>query len=263
VDLPALLAIAAGMPRTAARTDTPAWAGEPFGDSVFGDLSGRVEFTASRAALTPSLMARQVRGALRVEPGEITIEKAEGTLAGGRASGQLVLRRGTDGLGIRARLMLAGGDASALLPGEGKAPVNGRIAFQAEVEGNGLSPASLIGSLSGAGTITLEDAQISGLDPKAFNAAIRAVDQGVAVDAARVRDIVATVLDGGRLAVPRLDAAIAINAGQVSIDHTVVLGQGADLALSGNADMADTSVDARLTLSGPAISEGTNSIRPE
>jgi large subunit ribosomal protein L24 len=131
------------------------------------------------------------------------------------------------------------------------------------VEGSGLSPASLIGSLTGAGMITLEDAQISGLDPKAFNAAIRAVDQGLAVDAPRIRDIVSTVLDGGRLTVPRLDAALAINAGQARIGHTTVLGQGADLALTANADLADASIDARLTLSGPVIAEGSSAIRPE
>ena len=164
---------------------------------------------------------------------------------------------------MRARLSLIGGDAATLLPGEGKAPLTGRLGLQAELEGSGLSPASLIGSLSGAGTITLEDAQISSLDPKAFNAAIRAAEQSVAVDAPRIRDIIATVLDGGRLAVPRLDAALTITAGQASIGQTTVLGQGADLSISGNADLADASIDARLTLTGPTIHEGANSIRPE
>ena len=248
---------------TATRADAPVWAGEPFGDSAFGDIAGRVDFTASRANFAADVIARQLRGAVRLAPGEIAIEDIEGTLAGGRASGQLVLRRSADGLAARARFALMGADAATLLPGEGKSAVNGRIGLQAEFEGNGLSPASLIGSLNGAGTITLEDAQISGLDPKAFNAAIRAVDQGLAVDAPRIREIVATVLDGGRLPVPRLDAAVTINAGQARIAQTTVLGQGADLALSASADLADASIDARLTLSGPIISDGSSSIRPE
>ena len=132
------------------------------------------------------------------------------------------------------------------LPGEGRPVITGRLGLQAELEGSGLSPASLIGSLSGAGTITLEDAQISGLDPKAFNAAIRAVDQGLAIDAPKIRDIVATVLDGGALAVPRLDAPVAINAGQARIGQTIVYGQGADLSFAAGADLADGSIDARL-----------------
>jgi len=263
IDIPALIAIAAGMPRTPARVEAPVWPGEPFGDSAHGDFSGRVEFTASRVTLTPTLTGRQMRATLRLAAGEVAVENIEGALAGGRASGQLVLRRGADGLGVRARLALTGADAAALLPGEGKAPLLGRLGLQAEVEGSGLSPASLIGSLTGAGMITLEDAQISGLDPKAFNAAIRAVDQGLAVDTPRIRDIVSTVLDGGRLTVPRLDAVLAINTGQARIGHTIVLGQGADLAFSAGADLADASIDARLTLSGPIVSEGSAAIRPE
>jgi len=263
LDVPALLAIATGMPRAAARPDAPMWAGEPFGEGLLADASGRIAFTAARATLTPALAARQLRGELRIAPAEIAFDNVEGVVAGGRVNGQLTLQRGADGLGLRAHLALVGADAAALLPGEGKAPVTGRVGLQFDLEGAGLSPASLIGSLQGAGTITLEDAQLSSLDPKAFNAAIRMAEQSTAVDAARIRDVVATVLDGGRLAVPRLDAGVTINAGQASIGQTTVLGQGADLTISGSGDLADASVDARLTLAGPAISEGTNSIRPE
>ena len=263
IDLPALIAMAAGMPKTAPRADAQAWAGEPFGESLLGDVEGRVDFTATRAALSPSLVGRQVRGSVRIGAGEVTGEIAEGTLAGGRASGQLVLRRGADGVAARARISLANADAAALLPGDGKPALSGRLGLQAELEGGGLSAASLIGSLKGTGAITLEDAQISGLDPKAFGAAVRAVDQGHAVEARKIQDIVATVLDGGPLAVPRLDAAVAVNTGQARISPTIVYGQGADLLLAGGADLADGSIDARLTLSGPTIAEGSSSIRPE
>jgi large subunit ribosomal protein L24 len=49
----------------------------------------------------------------------------------------------------------------------------------------------------------------------------------------------------------------------VRIAPTLVLGQGADLGLSASADLADASIDVRLTLSGPMITEGTSAIRPE
>jgi uncharacterized protein involved in outer membrane biogenesis len=263
IDLPALVAIAAGMPRTTPRADSQTWVADPFGETLLGQVEGRVDFTATRAALAPTLVARQVRGSVRADAREVTMDATEGALAGGRASGQLVLRRGADGLSARARMTLANADAATLLPSDGKAAVNGRVGFQAEVEGSGLSPASLIGSLTGSAAITLEDAQISGLDPRAFNAAVRAVDQGVAIDARKIQDIVATVLDGGHLAVPRLDAAVAVNAGQARVGQTTVYGQSADLLLAGSADLADASIDARLTLSGPIIADGSDTIRPE
>jgi large subunit ribosomal protein L24 len=63
--------------------------------------------------------------------------------------------------------------------------------------------------------------------------------------------------------VPRLDAPVTITAGQSSIGRTTVLAQGADLTISGSAELSDASLDARLTLAGPMISDGANSIRPE
>ena len=57
-------------------------------------------------------------------------------------------------------------------------PFRGSGAVTAEVEGTGLSPVALIGSLKGSGKVVLTDGQIAGLDPRTFNAVIRAVDQG-------------------------------------------------------------------------------------
>jgi large subunit ribosomal protein L24 len=262
-DVAALVAIFAGMPKHTASREGANWLSDPFGESLLAGFGGRIAFSTGRASLAPTLVARDARATVQFGDGELAIDDAEGTLAGGRASGRLVMRRGAEGVALHVELALANAEASALLPTDTKAPVSGRLTLRAQAEGSGLSPASVVGSLNGAGTVTLEDAQFANLDPKAFAAAIRAVDQGLAVDAARVRDIVTTVLDGGRLAVPRLDAPITISAGQAILGQTTVLGQGADLAISGSADVAGASIDARLTLSGPAISEGTNSIRPE
>src|SRR5262249_13846088 len=154
-----------------------------------GALSGRIDFTAARAALTPTLIARQARGAIRLDAGAIAFEDVEASLANGRVSAQLALRPAADGLEARGRFALMNADEAALLADEGRPPIAGRASLQAEFEGSGLSPASLVGSLKGTGLITLEDAQLSGLDPRAFGAAVRAADQNVAIDPAKIRDV--------------------------------------------------------------------------
>ena len=58
-------------------------------------------------------------------------------------SGQLVLRRSADGLGARIKFSLLGADAMAIWPAEGRPAISGRLGLSAELEGNGLSPASL------------------------------------------------------------------------------------------------------------------------
>jgi large subunit ribosomal protein L24 len=262
VDAAALIAAAIGMPAPAARADA-LWPAEPFGEGLFGDLDGRVEFTLARATFSPTLIGRQVRGAVRLGAGEIALEDVEGTLASGRATGQLTLKRSATGLAAAARLALVGADATALLPGEGRPALAGRLGLQVSVDGAGLSPAALMGALEGSGTITLEDASFAWLDPKAFGAAVRTADQSAALDAAKVRDIVATVLDGGPLGVPRLDAVLTVAAGQARIARTIVPAQGADLTLAGAVDLADATLDARLTLTGPSFNDGSTTTRPD
>ena len=259
-DLPVLVAIAAGNPK--GRVDTSAWSGEPFGEMGFGELAGKVDVTVARANLTPALAARQMRSVLRFRAGEVALDNVEATLANGRATGELALRQSPEGLDARGRLALLNADATALLADEGRPAIAGRVGLQAEFEGSGLSPASLIGSLRGTGLLTLEDAQLARLDPKAFGAAVRAADQTAALDVAKIRDVVVAVLDGGALALPRLDAPLTINAGQIRLDRTPAPAQGADVIIAGNADLADGSIDARLILTGPKV-DAAEATRPE
>jgi uncharacterized protein involved in outer membrane biogenesis len=259
-DVPTLIAVAAGAGK--ARGDAPAWSGEPFGEFGLGELAGKLDVTVARAALTGALAARQMRGVLRFGVGEIALETIEGTLAGGRVTGELSLRQSLDGLETRGRFALVNADATTMLADDARPAIAGRVGLQVEFEGSGLSPASLIGSLKGTGLLTLEDAQLAALDPKAFGAAARAADQAVTLDVAKIRDVVVTVLDGGTLALPRLDAPFAINAGQIRLDRTRAQAQGADVVVAGTADLGSAAIDARVTLTGPKL-DATEAARPE
>ncbi len=265
LDLTALVASAIGTQRAAAAPrPEPGWSTEPFAEGLFGLLDGRIEFRAARALLAPTLLAGRVRGMAKLGANEIALEEIEGTLGGGRLTAALSVHKGADGaLTARGRLALSGSELAALIPFEGKPAVSGRAVLQVEAEGSGLSPATLIGSLNGSGTISLEDGALAGLDPKAFGTVMRAVDQGLVIDASKIRDMVATLLDSGPLAVPALDAAVTINGGELRLSRTIVRGQGADLAIAGSLNAADGGLDARVTLTGPLAADGASTTRPE
>jgi large subunit ribosomal protein L24 len=111
--------------------------------------------------------------------------------------------------------------------------------------------------------MTIKGAQLAGLDPKAFDVAIRAADQGLTIDAPRIGALVSTALDSGRLAVPQLDGAITIQAGQARLAQTIARVDGAELALAGQFDLSENIFEARLTLSSTRIAPITGSGRPE
>jgi large subunit ribosomal protein L24 len=257
IDAAGLIAAAIGMPAPAAGTGAVwAWSSEPFAGGVFGDYGGQVALKARRVDVLSRLTAREVRATLRFDKDAFAFDEMTGDVAGGRLAGQLSFRSAEDGLKAHAKISLAGVDVASLLPSGARPLVTGSLAFSADVEGAGLSPVALIGSLQGSGKLALADAQFAGLDPRAFDAVTRAVDQGLAIDAARISNAVSKALDSGRLAVKHAEGTIAVSAGQLRLSNVSAESKDAALALSGNLDLTDGLIDARLVLSGSNHADG-------
>ena len=125
-----------------------------------------------------------------------------------------------------------------------------------------MSPVALIGSLKGSGKVVLTDAQIAGLDPRTFNAVIRAVDQGgVPIERGRISELVVQIA-GGRAVVDvkHAESAMRVAAGQLRIDKVAVESADGALSAASTLDLTDGTLDARLTLTGQGTAAGA---RPE
>jgi large subunit ribosomal protein L24 len=197
---------------------------------------------------------------LTFERGAFAFDDVTANVAGGELTGRLGFRAAPDGLKLQGKIVLAGADAAALFAAGARPSISGKMGLSADVEGSGLSPAALIGSLRGSGTVTLADAQFAGLNPRAFDAVTRAVDQGIPIDNARIAEIVRRALESGQLSVKQGQGAFAINAGQMRLGSVLAESKDATVSLSGNLDLIDGSIDARLVLSGAADAAG---VRPD
>ena len=121
------------------------------------------------------------------------------------------------------------------------------MTLEATAEGTGMSPVALVGSLVGSGSFTLENGRVMRLDPAAFDAVIRAVDQGLPIDATRIRDRVDAALTRGGLGVALAEGAITISDGQARLSNPTVRAQRADLVAGGSVSLSDGALDARIT----------------
>jgi uncharacterized protein involved in outer membrane biogenesis len=267
LDLPAAIALAIGIPAQGAGAATGAsgsapglWPAEPF-EQGLKTLRGQIAVKSARVALTPKLAARDVRAVVRFGESELALEGIDGSIAGGRVAADLTFLRRADGLTARGRVRLAGANAAELLPGEGA--LSGGLTLDVTAEGTGMSPVALVGSLAGSGSFTLENARAARLDPAAFDTVIRAVDQGLPIDAIRVRDRMDAALASGGLAVSLAEGAIAIDAGQARLSNPVVRVQRGDLAVSGSVNLTEAALDARLTLFGTGGAGVPANTRPE
>jgi large subunit ribosomal protein L24 len=246
-----VLAFATGAPAADAKAAGWSWSSDPFAAGLFGDYSGRIRLKARSVDVLPEIAARDLSATVNFGNREISIDDVTGAVGGGRLTGKLSVSAAADGLHAGIKFALTGADAAALWPASAQPPIAGTLALSGEADGAGLSPAALIGSLQGSGKFSLAGARISGLDPRAFDAATRAVDAGLVVDQFRIAGIVGKALESGQLALKQANGELAVSAGLVRLSKFDAAGGAAQLSAAGDFDLASGAVDGRLLLSGP------------
>ena len=226
-------------------------------------MNGAVTFKIDRAVFTPALVATNLKGVAHFRPSEIAFDDLDGGLAGGHLAGALAFRRDVDGLAAHGRVELGDADAATILA-PGRNAVDGKLTMKLQCDGIGQSPAGLIGSLHGSGTMTLADGHFAAIDPAAFDAAIGAADQSGSIEVSKIQAVVSAAMANGRLAVPHGDAALTITSGQVNLANVTLQAQdGAALSLNGVVDLSNAVIDARMTLSGRPPANALIRARPE
>jgi uncharacterized protein involved in outer membrane biogenesis len=270
VDAGEVIALLTGTPRAAAAGTGAAaarqsaeWPAEPFAQPAVPVLSGRVEFRITTARWPAGLVARDLAGAARFEPTGFSLEDVTATLAGGRLSFDAQVRRESMGIALHSHVKLANADVPVLFAGALRVPAVGRVSLEAEVQGQGLSPASLVGALKGAGTVTAERLELAGLDPTAVDAVIRAMDndRGLGANPGRIAEIAGAGLDVGRLRVPSVTAPIVITDGRAQAVASASV-QNTDIAGLVSLGLNDGQIDARLMMTGAARKNAPGSERP-
>jgi large subunit ribosomal protein L24 len=128
--------------------------------------------------------------------------------------------------------------------------------MQLTLTSQGRSAQALTGALSGSGTVTLDSARIAGLDPHAFEVAVRASDSGQSRDDARLKQIVEPALSAGALSVGSAQIPFTIRDGRLRVGATTLDANGVRAVISGGydipADQADIRAALALTMVGPA-----------
>jgi large subunit ribosomal protein L24 len=239
------------------------WSSSPMGPGAFAGVNGDVTFSFDRAGLTPALTARALKGVAHFQPQEIALRGIEGSLAGGRLGGDLSFRRDAEKFAGQGHLELTGASA-AILVGADKSGIDGSLTVKLQGDSAGLSPDGVVGSLHGSGTIALTKGRFTGIDPAAFDAALRAADQSGSTEAAKINPVVTAVMERGRLAVAPSAAEFTIAAGQIRLANATLQGQGdAELALDGVVDLNKLTIDANMTLSQPVAANALIRARPE
>ena len=252
LDLGSMLALAVG---TAGREPS-----EPVGQGWLSGWRGRIGFQALRGGLPGGSELRPVSGSVSSDGQSLTIGDVKGGIGGGEASATIDARQTANATVVNARVQLSGVDGTALRYRALAMPA-GRVSMQMTLASQGRSAQALAGALSGNGTVTLESARIAGLDPRAFEVAIRLSDSGPMIDDARLRKIVEPALASGALSVKSAQIPFTIRDGRLRVSATSLDGAGASAIISGGFDIPADQADIRAVLASATAGPATS--RPE
>ena len=230
-------------------------AAEPLGSGLLKGWRGQIVFQALRGTLPGGGELRPVSGTVKSDGQSLSLDTIKGGIGRGEATASIEAKPGANGIALNARVQLSGVDGSALRYRALAMPA-GRVSMQMTLASQGRSASALTGALSGSGTVTLESAGIAGLNPRAFDAAIRASDEGRATDDIRLRQIVTPVLSAGALSVASAQIPFNIRDGRIRVGATTLDAEGARAIVSGGydipADQADIRASLASTSAGPA-----------
>jgi large subunit ribosomal protein L24 len=235
-------------------------AAEPLRTGLLKGWRGRIAFQALRGALPGGGELRPVSGTVKSDGQSLTFDAIKGGIGGGESTATIDVRPGANGIALNASVQLAGVDGTALRYRSLAMPA-GRTSMQLTLSSQGRSASALTGALSGSGTLTLESARISGLDPQAFDVAIRASDTGRAIDDARLRQIVEPVLSAGALTVKTAQIPFSIGDGRLRVGAITLESDSARAIISGGYDIPADQADIRVTLVSTAAGQAAS--RPE
>ena len=233
---------------------------EPLGSGLLKGWRGRIAFQALRGQLPDGAELRPVSGTVRSDGQSLTFDTLKGGIGGGEANAMIDARQTSNGIALNARVQLSAVDGAALHYRALKMPA-GRTSMQMTLASEGRSAAALTGALAGSGTVTLESAAITGLDPHAFDVAIRASDAGQVTDDIRLRKIVEPALSGGALLVASAQIPFTVRDGRLRVGATTLDSEVARAIISGGYDIPADQADIRATIASAEVGQAGS--RPE
>jgi large subunit ribosomal protein L24 len=234
--------------------------GEPLSAGLLGGWRGRIAFQALRSTLPGGLELRPFGGMIRSDGQSLALDALKGGVGGGEMSASFDARNGANGVAMNARIELSNVDATTLRYRDLALP-KGRASMQMALTSQGRSLAALTGALAGNGTVTLDSAEIAGLNPRAFEIAIRASDGGQVANDDRLRQLVEPALAAGPIAVASAQIPFTIRDGRLRVGATPLEAKNARAIVSGGYDIPADQADIRASLT--PIMTGLSGAPPE
>jgi hypothetical protein len=236
------------------------WPTTKLGAPPLDAMAGTLELEIGALQIAETHNVRNAKLRLKLGRDEVAIENLSGELAGGKLAADARFVRGA-ALAFDGRGSLEGFDLARLAaPGEEKADMQGRGTLTLSVAGNGATPAALVSSLAGQGTILLNDFTIARADPGAVAAVFAAENKDDPKDEIALIAALAPAFDKAPLKIGKVDVPVIVAGGVARSGTARATADGTQISAQGSLDLARLALDASVEIQAAAPADAT--VRP-
>lgn len=258
LSLPWALSLGMGEDPFAFVIDETIWSQDPFNVTAFNDLELAVGLRATVLDISDTLAADNAGVTITASSGNLGVEVTDAGFAGGLLSGIVNIRNTLGSVVMDGNLSLSEAALEEVVwRSEGRAAALGALNVTADFEGSGDSMLDLVSSLTGGGTLLVENGEFRNVNPIAFRRAMRATDAGLELEEEKIKEVFVAHVDDGELPFNSVQGAFSLVSGELRARSISVEADNGSALGGGNIDLINFILDSEWTL---RIDAGENAV---
>lgn len=249
LSLPWALSLGMGEDPFAFVIDETIWSSNPFKVTAFGDLELAIGLRASVLEISDNLVADDAGVTITASAGNLGVEVTDAGFAGGLLSGIVNIRNTLGSVVMNGNMSLSEAALEEVVwRPEGRAAALGALNVTADFEGNGGSMLDLVSSLTGGGTLLLENGEFRNINPIAFRRAMRATDAGLELEEEKIKEVFMAHINDGELPFESVQGAFSIVSGELRARSISVEAENGSALGGGSMDLVNFVLDSEWKL---------------
>ncbi len=226
------------------------WNETNFSQAVLRGLDGEIDLKVGSSDFGLGDTAKNIAGELALVDGSINLNGIKGTWLNGVFNANLSLTN-AEGIGtLSTQFRFEGIDASSVSKALNTAEfVTGEVDILGDLEGSGRSPAAIVSSLTGSGTIDLEDIMISGINTSPLKHVFEAADQEkFEILDENVLPVITQVIDDGSVEIPVVSIPYVVAVGKLRARNISIDAVETDMVAAVEFDIKNSNVKSELSV---------------
>ncbi|WP_029003488.1 AsmA-like C-terminal region-containing protein [Azorhizobium doebereinerae] len=230
---------------------TGPWSAARFAPAAPAPAAFALDLTAKKIELGGAYAVADGHMRILADSSAFEVRDLAGTLGSGHLGGGLTLRRRGEMLQADGRLSLDAVESGILLaPLAVRAPPRGRVTLVLDAMGTGRTPLAIVQALSGQGTLSVQELEIPGADPRALDSVMADTATGTPPDERRITAMYDRALARGPLRLDSLEGTFGIVNGVARLSPARAVVGNTSIMISGNLDLARQVLDITLEQEG-------------